>query len=63
MAQIGLFDESNRLEKLSKMGDILEKLNAVINWEMFRPIITNALTNTKKNVQGVLLMISYCFLK
>ena len=26
MAQIGLFDESNRLEKLSKMGDILEKL-------------------------------------
>ena len=24
MAQIGLFDESNRFEKLSKMGDILE---------------------------------------
>ena len=52
MAQIGLFDESNRLEKLSKMGDILEKLNAVINWEMFRPIITNALTNTEKKCAG-----------
>ena len=47
MAQIGLFGDSNRLEKLSKMGDILESLNAVINWEMFRPIITNALTNTE----------------
>jgi IS5 family transposase len=35
--QRGFFDEQDRLEKLSKQGDPLEKLNAMVDWEMFRP--------------------------
>jgi hypothetical protein len=31
MEQRGFFDEMDRLEKLSKIGDPLEKLNEVIN--------------------------------
>src|SRR5215469_5197344 len=37
--QTGLFDESNRLRDLSSLGDPLEKLNGVIDWGMFRPIL------------------------
>ena len=35
--QHGFFDEQDRLEKLSQQGDPLEKLNALIDWEMFSP--------------------------
>lgn len=52
MKQLGIFDESNRLAKLSKLGDSLEKLNAVINWEIFREIIDSALTTESKNNAG-----------
>ena len=52
MSQIGLFDESNRLEKLSKMGDALERLNSAINWEMFRSTITEALSDENKKCVG-----------
>jgi len=31
----GLFGEHFRLGKISKQGDPLEKLNAVINWDVF----------------------------
>ena len=37
--QRSLFDEANQMDKLSKMGDPLERLNGVINWEMFRSIL------------------------
>lgn len=48
--QIGLFDEERRLEKLSEKGDSLEKLNQVIEWETFRPILEKAVprSNGKK---------------
>ena len=36
MLSISLFDESKRLEKISALGDNLEKLNKVIDWEIFR---------------------------
>ena len=52
MEQISIFDESERLTKLSKLGDNLEKLNSVINWEMFRTIINNALAGDKKSNVG-----------
>lgn len=52
MGQLSIFDESNRLAKLSKLGDNLEKLNSVINWEIFRPIIESALASNKKNNTG-----------
>lgn len=36
MAVISLFDEEKRLEKISSLGDNLEKLNKIVNWEIFR---------------------------
>ena len=34
--QIGFFDEKNRYKKLTELGDSLEKLNSVMDWEIFR---------------------------
>ena len=38
--QLGFFDAENKYEKLSELGDPLEKLNDIINWEMFREKLT-----------------------
>lgn len=38
--QLGFFDTENKYERLTELGDPLEKLNAVINWEMFREKLT-----------------------
>ena len=43
----GFFGEEFRLEKLSTQGDPLEKLNCVIDWNVFLPILKKLL-NTKK---------------
>jgi IS5 family transposase len=45
--QYNFFSEDNRLERLSKMGDPLEKLSKTIDFEQFRPIIEA--TGSKKN--------------
>jgi IS5 family transposase len=50
--QIGLFDESKRLEKLSKLGDSLERLNKVIHWEMFRPLLEEVFVKVPKGAGG-----------
>jgi IS5 family transposase len=39
-------DEENRLIRLSKLGDPLEKIEGNINWEEFRPTIVKALKET-----------------
>ena len=52
MSQQSLFGEQKRLEKLSMLGDDLEKLNAVIDWEMFRPILNKALKKDRKSNAG-----------
>ena len=49
MKQKGFFDENDRLEELSKMGDPLERLNKHIQWENFRGILTRTF---KKEAQG-----------
>lgn len=49
MKQHGFFDENDRLKELSELGDPLEKLDSVIDWEMFRPVLTRVL---KKEAQG-----------
>ena len=36
IGQIGFFDEENRYKKLTELGDPLEKLNSVMDWEIFR---------------------------
>ena len=50
--QISLYDESSRLEKLSKLGDCLERLDKVIHWEMFRPILEDAHKKEKRGAGG-----------
>jgi len=52
MKQIGLFDESNRLKKLSALGDPLEKLNCVIDWHMFEGILNRVFAKEQKGVGG-----------
>ena len=42
MKQKTIFDEENRLELLSQLGDPLEILNKVIKWEMFRSVLNQA---------------------
>lgn len=51
MKQISLFAEENRLEKLSALGDCLERLK-IIDWESFRPIIALALIRERKSNAG-----------
>jgi len=50
MKQKGFFDETDRLQELSKLGDPLEKLNKYINWESLRGILTKTL---RKEPQGL----------
>ncbi len=38
--QMGFFDEENRYKKLTELGDPLEKLNSIMNWEIFRDELT-----------------------
>jgi len=52
MKQKGFFDENDRLEELSKLGDPLEKLNKFIKWEDLRGILTKALKKEPKKPGG-----------
>ena len=47
-----MFDEEERLNILSKLGDNLEILNKRINWELFRPILKKALQKDAKGLGG-----------
>lgn len=49
--QISIFDENNRIKKLEKINDALSKLDNVINWEIFRPILDEAIPR-EKNPKG-----------
>ena len=50
MGQRKLFEENDRLSKLSKLKDPLERLDSEVNWESFRLIIDKAfpVTDAKK---------------
>jgi len=39
MGQIGFYDETNRLKRLSEIGDPLEKIAGTFDFETFRPIL------------------------
>ena len=43
----GLFDEQFLLRKLDQKGDPLARLNSVVDWQVFLPIIENALGRNK----------------
>ena len=49
--QYTFFDKTKRLEKITKMGDILELLNAIVNWQIFLPVLEKAIPR-KKNEKG-----------
>lgn len=49
--QFGFFDESNRLNRLSRMGDPLEAISRVVDFEMFRPVLSDIFVR-KDRIQG-----------
>ncbi len=49
--QLGMFSEEDRLKKLSKLGDSLERLN-VIDWSVFQPVLTRAFEKERKSNAG-----------
>jgi IS5 family transposase len=50
--QPSFFDLDNRYAQLSKQGDPLEKLSAVVDWELFRPIIERMDAKPRKSLAG-----------
>lgn len=50
--QHGFFDEENRLAKLTKKKDPLEKLSSIIKWEKFRPVLEKAMKKEMKGYGG-----------
>lgn len=40
ISQLSLFDEEKRYAKLTELGDPLEKLDSIIDWEIFREKLT-----------------------
>ena len=50
--QRGFFDEEDRLKKLSRQGDPLERLNSAIDWEIFRPQLKKCFKKEPKGPGG-----------
>jgi transposase len=50
--QSGIFDEQFKLERISKLGDPLEKLTRCIDWKIFRSILDKALIKEAKGPGG-----------
>jgi len=50
--QNSLFDLDNRYASLSEAGDPLERLNAVIDWEIFRPLLERIDAKERKTAAG-----------
>lgn len=55
MKQINLFAEETQLERLSKLGDSLERLK-IIDFESFRPILNDGLK--KERVTSVVIRLT-----
>lgn len=41
--QYSFFDEEKRLKKITKLGDTLEQLNSIVNWDVFVPVLNTAI--------------------
>lgn len=50
--QPGFFDLQNRYESLSSEGDPLEKLDKVVDWKVFLPLINRAFERERKSEAG-----------
>ena len=54
--QFSMFAKETQLERLSKLGDSLEKLK-IIDFESFRPLLEKAFRKDRKsNVQSIIKM-------
>ena len=47
-----LFDEQYKLERISELGDPLEKLNKCIDWKLFRPTLNKVFEKQAKGPGG-----------
>lgn len=52
MKHVDLFAEFLRLERLSKMGDPLERVSVTLDWEMFRPILNKVFHKEERGTGG-----------
>ena len=43
MKQLGFLDFDIRLSRINKAGDPLVKLDNTVNWEIFRPVLEEAM--------------------
>lgn len=52
MLQTSFFDTEDRLRKLDQLGDPLKAINEVVDWGVFRPILSRGLGKTRKSKAG-----------
>jgi len=50
--QYSFFDQTKRLTKISRIGDVLEQLNAIVKWHIFVPILNMAIPREKSEKGG-----------
>jgi IS5 family transposase len=50
--QYSFFDKTKRLDKLTKLGDTLMLLNAIVHWHIFVPILDRAIPRVKGDKGG-----------
>lgn len=50
--QAGFFDVDERLKELSSKGDALERLSAIVDFELFRPDLTRAVPRSDRAKGG-----------
>lgn len=50
--QFSFFHESSRMDKLTKLGDPLEQLNAIVNWRIFTPVLDSAIPRERSDKGG-----------
>jgi len=48
----GFFDEEFKLERISTLGDPLERLNQVVNWKIFSEILLKAVQSKERRGGG-----------
>ena len=51
-AQPGFFDMERRYEKLGQTRDFLKRINTIVDWEAFRPILDAALKRSDRKAGG-----------
>ena len=50
--QFSFFNEKDRLEKITKLGDPLEQLKAIVNWTIFLPVLDQAIPRVASEKGG-----------